>query len=136
MTNTTQTDPSSSKTTHLVSDLVSEATGLVRTEMALARAEIGDKLDQAKIGLIGIVGGAIVMLAGLFILMEAIVIALTNLGLSPGWSATIVGLVAFLVATAMIVKGLATLDPQNLMPERTIRQVKKDQTVMKEAVQS
>ena len=76
--------------------------------------------------------GAICLLAALMVLLQAVVIGLTNAGLNPGWASLIVGVVVALVGIVLLKKGAS--DMSNLTPERTANQVAKDANLVKEQV--
>jgi hypothetical protein len=116
----------------LLADLTESITTLFRKEIQLARAETSEKLSQAGIAMGAIAGGAILALAALIVLLQALVIALTEAGLPPGWSALIVGLIVALVAYLMIHKGTKDLKANNLAPNRTMDSLKRDAQVVKE----
>jgi hypothetical protein len=68
----------------------------------------------------------------LIVLLQALVIALTNLGIPPGWSALIVGVVVAVIAYALIQKGTSDLKAHNLAPNRTVDALKQDAHTLKE----
>jgi drug/metabolite transporter (DMT)-like permease len=116
----------------LFGDLTSSVTNLFRKEIELARAETSEKITQAGVAAGSIAGGAILALAALIILLQALVIALTELGLAPALSALIVGGVVAIIAFALIYKGIHDLKASNLAPTRTVESLRQDAHIMKE----
>lgn len=105
---------------HLVSGLISDIGQLVRQELRLAQAETSEKLHQAQNGAFAVVTGLLVAFCALLILLQAVVIALSNT--MPAWAASIiVGVVLALIAFVLIRQGSRNLSAKNLVPERTLR---------------
>lgn len=116
----------------LVGDLLHHVNELVRKEVQLLRAELGEKARQAAAAGGMIVTALVIALTALNVLAAALVAAIANLGLGAGWSALIVGVVLAVVAFALIAKGLKDLKASNLAPDRTARALGKDATLAKE----
>ena len=84
----------------LVTDLLDQAERLVRAEIALAKAEVTARLQQAGIGL-----GLLVVAGVLAFFMAATAIATAILGLAtvlPAWLAALIVTVALLLLTALL----------------------------------
>ena len=118
--------------TGMLSSLTENVSTLFRKEIQLARAETSEKVTQAMVAVGSIVGGGILALAALIVLLQALVIALTNAGIPAGWSALIVGVIVVGIAYALVQKGINDLKAENLVPERTIDSLKEDVQVVKE----
>lgn len=104
----------------LVSGLVNDFGRLVRQELRLAQAETTEKLEQAQTGMYEVITGLLLAFCGLLILLQALVIGLSNV--MPAWAASlIVGGVLALIAFVLIRQGAKNLKPGNLVPERTLR---------------
>jgi hypothetical protein len=116
----------------LLSDLSNSITTLFRKEIQLARAETSEKVSQVAIALGSIAGGAILALAALIVLLQALVLGLTEVGVPPGWASLIVGVVVAAIAYASIHKGTSDLKASNLAPNRTVDSIKRDAQVVKE----
>ncbi|WP_419828173.1 phage holin family protein [Sphingomonas sp.] len=121
--------------THSIGEIASGLAGdiqdLVKGELALARAEIDQKLHGVIIAAISIVGGALVAFAGLVVVLEggAAVLAFWL----PAWaSLLIVGLVIVLIGGLIARGGLAKLSLKAVTPERTIATAQKDARMLKE----
>jgi drug/metabolite transporter (DMT)-like permease len=128
-----QTDDRSLK--ELLGDLTHSVTTLFRKEFELARAETSEKISQAGVAAGAIAGGGILALAALIVLLQALVIALTELGLAPALSALIVGGVVAIIAFALIYKGMHDLKASNLAPTRTVEALRRDAHMVKEHAQ-
>ena len=129
----TDTTPSAS-TPKVAADLLREIVALVRNEISLARAELAQKAEGVLTGLSSLLAGAVLFVAALNVLLGAIVIGLTNLGMAAGWAALAVGGVTAAVAVALVFVGATKLDPDALKPKRTIRQAKADAKLVKETL--
>ncbi len=117
------TDPRS--VPDLLRDLVNQISNLVRSEIRLAQAEVGEKTSQLSTGLISIASGFILGLAALIILLDAVVYGLSQS--MPIWlAAVITGGVVAVIGLALVMKGKSDLKAKNLMPERTVRSVQDD----------
>lgn len=116
----------------LLRDLSGNVSTLMRKEIQLARAETSEKISQAMVAVGSILGGAILALAALIVLLQALVIALTNAGIPAGWSALIVGVIVAGIAYVLIHKGTRDLEAGNLAPERTIDSLKQNAQTLKE----
>lgn len=127
-------DNSTNKSTGgLLSDALGNVSGLVRSEVDLARAEISENLTKAGVAIGLIAGAAIIALVALNVLAAALVAALTELGLDGGWAALIVGVILAGIAFALISKGMNDLKLSSLAPTRTMKNVKRDAEAVKEA---
>jgi len=117
----------------LLSDAVNQLTRLVRGEVALAKAEVAQNVKSAALGIGLLVGAVVLVLVGLFILAEALVVALGEL-IGDGWAALIVGIVILAVAGLLAMRGLNSLKPENIAPSRTLANVQADAQTIKENV--
>jgi uncharacterized membrane-anchored protein len=116
----------------LFGDLTHSVTNLFRKEIELARAETSEKISQAGVAAGSIAAGGILALAALMVLLQALVIALTELGLAPGLASLIVGGVVAIIAFALIYKGINDLKGSNLAPTRTVESLRQDAHMVKE----
>ncbi len=115
----------------LLSDLLRETTDLFKTEGELIRSEISDKITQVEIGGGSIAAGAICLLVALFVLAQALIVALGSF-MGDAWAALLVGVVIAGIGVALLFKGRSDLSPSNLSPDRTARQLRKDGQLVKE----
>lgn len=112
----------------LFSELGNEISTLFRQEVALMKAETGEKINQAKSGAISMAAGAgIAFMAGIILLMAA-VYGLSEL-MHPGWAALIVGGVTLIAGLIMLNSGRRNLKTGNMMPHRTAESLKRDANV-------
>src|SRR3546814_15547851 len=103
---------------NLVSGLVSDIGLLIRQELRLAQAETAEKLEQAQNGIYAVITGLLLAFCGLLILLQALVLGLSNH--IPHWVAPLrVGGVLAIIAFVLIHQGAKNLKPGNQIPERT-----------------
>jgi hypothetical protein len=116
----------------LLADLTESITTLFRQEIQLARAETSEKITQVGVAIGAIAGGAILALAALIVLLQALVIGITEAGVPAGWASLIVGVVVAVIAYVLIHKGTNDLKASSLAPDRTMSSLKRDAQVVKE----
>ena len=122
-----------SSTSGLMGDALDHATGLVRKEIDLFRAELQEQTSKAATA-VGMLAGAVVLaLAALNVLAAALVAWITEAGLDAGWAALIVGGVLALIAIGLAMKGKNDLKLSSLAPTRTVKNVQRDADTVKEA---
>jgi hypothetical protein len=111
--------------------LAGDVQDLVRGELALARAELDQKLHGLIIAAVSLVGGALIAFAGLVVLLEggAAVLAFWL----PAWASLLIVGVIIVAVGGLIARGaLAALSLKSLTPERTVASVQKDAHMIKE----
>lgn len=118
----------------LIGDLTQQASTLVQTEGRLLRAELSEKMTKVGGLATEVLAGAICILAGLMVLLQALVIALANAGLGAGWASLLVGLVVAGLGAMLIRNGSANFTAAELAPHRTQNQLENDARVLKEQV--
>ncbi len=118
----------------LIRNMSTDLSSLVRDEIRLAQAEVGQKAKKAGIG-IGAFGGAgVVALYGLGVLIAAAVLGLAHV-VDPWLSALIVGVVLFLVAGVAALFGKKQLSKAAPpVPTQAIASVKTDVAEIKESI--
>lgn len=119
----------------LVTDLSRDISTLFRKEIELARAETSEKISQVAVASGAIAAGAILALAALIVLLQALVIAIAELGVPPALASLIVGVVVAAIAYGLIHKGTNDLKAGSLAPTRTIDSLKRDARVAQEQMQ-
>lgn len=122
----------------LFSDLMRETLDLIRKEFALARADVGERVHSAQRGIASIAIGAAVTLAGLVVLLLAVVNVLARFlppALAPWLAPLIVGVLVLLIGYLMIKSGQSNLKAENLLPQRSIDSLRTDKAMMQEKVQ-
>jgi uncharacterized protein YaaW (UPF0174 family) len=127
-------DQIAQSTPHLLQDVLTHVSNLVRKEVDLARAEVNENMTRAGVAVGLLVGAAIVALTALNVLAAALVAALTEAGIDAGWSAVIVGAVFALLALGMATKGLNDLKSTSLAPTRTLENVQRDAQTVRESI--
>lgn len=119
--------------TELFSDLIDQSSTLLRSEAALARAEITEKIADVGTGLGLIVGGAVLLTPALVILLEGGVSALIdNHILAQPWSQLLVGGIVLLIGLILLLVGMSRLRAENLVPDKTLHQIRRDVSVAKQ----
>jgi xanthine/uracil permease len=118
----------------LLSDLARQFTLLLRQEMALARAEIVDKIGQLGSASGLVAAGGLIAFAGFLYLLAAATLGLGKV-VEMWLAALIVGAVVLLLGIGLALLGRARLQASNLVPLRTVRSLKDDAAWAKEQVQ-
>jgi uncharacterized membrane protein YraQ (UPF0718 family) len=116
---------------HLLGDALSQFAKLFQNEVDLAKAELGEKVQQ--------IGGAVGFIAaGAVLVIPAIVMALFALSaalIAGGWSQPVSYLIAAIVAAVLagilFAVGMNRLDARHLAPRETLRQLEKDKDTVK-----
>lgn len=104
----------------LFADVIEGVSRLIRGEIALAKAEAKLAVSQASRAAAQIAVAAIVGIVGLNVLAGAAVAGLVALGLAPGWSALIVGVVLLLLALGYLQHGLGLWRGTSFWPRRGV----------------
>ena len=117
----------------LMSDLAGDLATLVRKEGELIRAEVTEKVHQTTRAGGEIAAGAILLVAALMVLLQALILALSKV-MDPLWAAIIVGVAVAAGGYLLVKTGLKMMQPANMRPERSARQLHKDAQLMKEQV--
>ena len=120
--------------TSLLTEVVSELAYLLQTEIRLAKTELSEKASQAAQGgtMIGV--GAVLALAGLIIFLHAVVSWLAVAGLPQEWGYLLVGVAVLAIGGVLAMRGVNNLKGSALTPDKTVKQVRADFSVMKEQV--
>jgi xanthine/uracil permease len=116
----------------LVGGVAGDARDLLRGEVALARAEVEQKVDRATAGLISLFGAMMLAYAGLVIVLIAAAQALARV--IPDWAASlVVGVIVLVIGTILAGVARRALSPSGMVPDRTVRNVEADARVIKES---
>ena len=119
----------------IISDLSSQLTLLLRKEAQLARAEVSENMASVGKGVGLTVGGAVLLIPALVILLQAAVAALTErYGMASYWSALLIGGATLILGIILASVGLSRLKIENIMPSKTVHQLKRDASVAREQI--
>lgn len=121
----------------LFTELTQETTTLVQQEVALAKAEMSEKISQVGSGLATLIIGGFVLFAGLLKLLDAAIFGIAELlppDLTPWLAALIVGVIVAIIGAVMLQKGRNNLKSGNLAPRRTAESLRRDKEFAKEQV--
>jgi uncharacterized membrane protein YqjE len=119
----------------LLGDIVNQLSTLVRKEIQLARAELGEKTSNVTGALPGIgIGAALLLGALIMVLFSAADGVARLLDIAAGWGLLIVGVAAGLIGYLLIRGALSRLQAANLVPQRTAEQLSRDAQMAKEQV--
>lgn len=121
-------------TPSLFADALSQITTLFETEIRLLRTEISEKISTAVNAVIVLLVAAVLLLAGLFIILFGLVQLVIYFGV-VSWLAYFIvgGAIAGVGAVALYV-ALNRLSTDKLMPKRSMNQLGKDAVIVKEQV--
>jgi len=118
----------------LLTDLSRNTSSLFRNEIELVKAETSEKISQTFVAIGSIAGGAILAMAALLVLLQALVIAITELGVPPTLASLLVGGIVAIIAFIMIQQGTKKLKASQMVPERSISSLKRDAQLAQEQV--
>jgi hypothetical protein len=121
----------------LFAELTQETTTLVQQEVALAKAEMSEKISQVGSGLATLIIGGFILFAGLLKLLDAAIYGIAELlpsDLSPWLAALIVGVIVAIIGAVMLQKGRSNLQAGNLAPQRTAESLRRDKEFVKEQI--
>jgi uncharacterized membrane protein YqjE len=109
----------------LFSRLISDASALVRNEVALAKTELSEAANNAKLGLAAVAIAAVVLLAGAMALIAAIILGLAEV--MPPWAAAlIVGAILAIIGVAMFATAKRKLSATTKPLPRTQNSLQQD----------
>lgn len=114
----------------LLGQLGGDIAALVRKEAELVRAELSEKVNAAGKAVADIAAGGLLLVAALLVLLQALVLALSEV-MSPIWAALLVGLGVALVGYLLLRAGMKAISLKGFSPDRSTRQLKKDAQLMK-----
>ena len=117
---------------NLIQDAVGHATGLMRDEVRLARAEVLDGVKTMQGGAISVGVGVAVLLPAITLLLYAAAFGLQAAGL-PLWAgAAIVGVVAAVIGAILLMSGKSKMKPENLSAPRAAEDAQRTARFAKE----
>jgi hypothetical protein len=116
-----------------------QLSALFRRELALARAELSEKVREAGSGLALLAAGGMIILIGLFFIVQAVVfgvVALLDIWLPAGvavWlGPLLVGLATVLIGWALLSRGGNKLSAETLALHRTAQSLREDSALARE----
>ena len=115
----------------LVGDAMGQYAKLIQNEIALAKAELAERVQKIR-GATGLIaGGALLVIPAIVMALFALSAALISAGWSPALSYLTSAIVAAAIAGVLFAIGINRLDARNLAPRETIRQLEKDKDTVK-----
>lgn len=111
--------------TGLFKELANEMSTLVRQEVELARVETSEKVSQATSGIGALAVGGAIAFAGLLVLLDSAVYALSQVW-QPWVAALVVGGIVAIIGLIALSKGRSNLKARNLKLQRTAESLKRD----------
>jgi hypothetical protein len=115
----------------LVGDAMAQFAKLFQNEVDLAKAELGEKVQQLGRALGLIVGGVVLVIPTIIMALFALSSALIAAGWSQPLSYLTSAIVAAVISGVLFAIGINRLDTRNLTPHETIRQLEKDKDTVK-----
>jgi uncharacterized membrane protein YqjE len=116
---------------HVLSEIVADVADLFQRELRLAKAEISEKITtKLNAGIWMSVAGILALMAA-FIVLQVLIVAIASTGIAMHWSCLIVAAGLAVIAAAAFFKGRADAQ-EDLTPDRTIHQIKRDISIAKE----
>jgi hypothetical protein len=114
-----------------VSDVVADLAELFQKELRLARAEISNKIATKLQAGVWMSAAGVLGLIALVFALQAAAFWIASYGISMHWSCLIVAGAIAAIAVIAFLKGRADAQ-EELAPNRTIKQVKRDISTVKE----
>ncbi len=109
----------------IVKDIVGNIQEIIRSEIRLGRAELGEKAAHVRTSAIVLGAGAVIALYGLAFLLVCVYNAL-NYVIAPWLSSLAIGVVLGVVGGGLLMAGRTMLKKVNPTPVRTVQSVKED----------
>jgi hypothetical protein len=114
----------------LLRQLVGDVTVLFRKELALAAAEVGQSVDEAKKGATSLITGGAVLYAGLLFLLGAAAVWIATV--LPAWAGPlIVGAATTIVGLIMVLTGKRKVSARSFAPNRAVDSLRKDRNAIR-----
>jgi hypothetical protein len=118
----------------LLGDALSQFAKLFQNEVDLAKAELGEKVQQFGGAMGFIAAGAILVIPAVVMALFALSAALIEAGWSQPISYLASAVIAAVLAGVLFAVGINRLDARHLAPRETMRQLEKDKDTVKEMV--
>lgn len=117
----------------LLSDLAGETSDLVRQELALFKAELGQKLVRAGYGAIALAVGAVILFSGWCVLLAAATLGLCLVA-APWLAALVVALANLTVGAGLLYFARTRLGARSFALRRTLQSLREDAAWVKERI--
>lgn len=117
----------------LIKSLADDVTHLFAQEIALAKTEVSSAVKDIKAGVLSLAVGLGVLFAGFIVLLGAAVAGL-SLVMETWLAGLIVGGVVALIGLALLLKAKKSLNPDAMVPNRTINSLKRDEAMVRRTV--
>ena len=114
----------------LIRSLLQDMGQLIRTEIKLAQAEVGQNVSRAKAPVAMMAVGGLLLFGAFLTLLGALVGWLAD-AVGPGWAAFIVAVVVGGAGVALMLSAKNKLSNVALTPTRTVASVKQDAQALK-----
>jgi uncharacterized membrane protein YqjE len=122
----------------LVADALSRSADLLQTEFHLARAELGEKAEAFRASLVAglslMMIGCVFLIGAVVLLLQAVVAALVQGGVSPPVAILIVAGGSAVGGVALLMAGRKTIGNVDPTPDRTINSLQRDARMAKESL--
>ena len=115
----------------LLADAVAEFSQLMRSEVAVAKAELFEKITQAGTGAGLLVGAALVFIPTLALALLALASWLSELGLRGSVAHLIAAELGLALTVLLALLGVSRLAPRNLKPTRSLQEIDRDVSALK-----
>ena len=110
-------------TLELLLELLHQARALMRAELSLVRAEIGERASGNPSSVTALVVGIVLLPVALGLILVAASLFLLRFGIPLDLAFLIVAVVAILVSLLLLRSGVRGLRPSRLVPARSIAQI-------------
>jgi uncharacterized membrane protein YqjE len=108
----------------LFSDLSQQTADLIRQEMRLAKAELGEKFSDAGRHALMIAAAVVFALTAVIAVAAATTLLMIDLGLAPWLSAAITAAVMAVIAFVLAQSGISALRKTTIAPVETMQSIK------------
>jgi uncharacterized membrane protein YqjE len=118
----------------LLADAVDQFAKLFRSEIAVARAELAEKVAQAASGAAFLVVAGLLLIPVVVLILLALASWLTELGLRPSLAQLCAGAAGLVVVGVLALTGKSRVTPRNLALTHTLDELARDADAVKRAL--
>ena len=118
----------------IIADITDDFRGLLRDEVALAKAEFNQALRKIIMGAVLLAIGGVLANTGLNALVASAVLGLSD-SWAPWLAALVVGVVIIAIGAILAIAGMRNFSAAQLRPDRTVRTLRDDARAVKEGIQ-